>query len=212
MTGASPASRANPRWTGVLLVGGASTRMGQDKLQMRLPAGDLLSERPARALARSCGRLIAAHRGDRTSSVPAGFLPVEDQEPGGGPLAGVMAALAVARTPWLLIVGGDMPDLRADFLRRFMAQAETDPARAMAIGRGRHLESMPLALPLALAGEVEQRFLCGERALRRAVTPARLRVMDAECFDLAAGERPWLSLNTPADWQAYVGSAAAGRE
>lgn len=212
MTGASPAARANPRWTGVLLVGGASTRMGQNKLQMRLPGGDLLAERPARALARTCGRLIAAHRGDCTTSVPAGFRAVVDREPGGGPLAGVMAAVAAASTPWILVVGGDMPDLRADFLLRFMAQAETDPSRALAIGRGRHLESMPLALPLSLSGELEQRFLCGERALRRAVGPARLRVVDAECFDLAAGERPWLSLNTPEDWHAYVAGAATGPE
>lgn len=208
MTAHSPARRASPHWTGVLLVGGLSTRMGQDKLQMRLPGGDLLAELPAAALARTCGHLLAAHRPDRTTSVPAGFQPVPDAAPGGGPLAGIVAAMAVAETPWLLVVGGDMPELRADFLRQFMTIAEQDSRKALALGRGRWLEPMPLAIPLSLAAEVQLRFAQGERAVRRAVPAERLRVAAAEELSLRDGERPWLSLNTPADWQEYTGEAA----
>jgi molybdopterin-guanine dinucleotide biosynthesis protein A len=195
----------------VLLVGGASLRMGQDKLRMRLPDGSLLAERPAIALARTCATLLAAHRRDQAAFVPDGFDSVTDAEPGGGPLAGIVAALAAARTPWILVVGGDMPDLRPDFLRSFMDLAERDLQRALVLSRGRRLEPMPLAIPLRLQGEVLQRFHCGERAVRRAVPANRLCMVEPSELELGAGVRPWLSLNTPEDWLEYTGAEAAVR-
>jgi molybdopterin-guanine dinucleotide biosynthesis protein A len=183
--------------------------MGRDKLTLRLPGGDLLAERPARALTLTCRSRIAAHRLPQAAFLPAGFQPVADAEPGGGPLAGIVAALDAATTPWLLVAGGDMPELRADFLRAFMDLAEEDPSRALVIGRGRQLESLPLALPLGLAAEVCARFACGERAVRRAVPAARLRVVEEWQLRLEPGAQPWLSLNTPEQWQAYAGEQAA---
>ncbi len=211
MTLAPSEPSPDPRWTGVLLVGGVSLRMGQDKLRMRLPDGALLAERPAIALARTCATLLAAHRRDQAAFVPDGFEAVTDAEPGGGPLGGIVAALAVSRTPWILVVGGDMPDLRPDFLRGFMDLAERDPRRALVLGRGRRLEPMPIAIPLRCEAEVQQRFLCGERAVRRAVPADRLRVVDSFELEPGAGVRPWLSLNTPEDWREYTGAEAAVR-
>lgn len=200
---------ANPRWTGVLLLGGHSTRMGQDKLRMRLPEGCCLAERAARGLAARCGRLVAVRRqGSEAFDLP-GFRELFDAEPGGGPLAGLVGALEQAETPWLLLAGGDMPELDAAFLTAFMALAERDGHRALMIGRGRHLEPLPLAVPLALAAEIQQRFARGERSLQRAVPADRLHVAAPAELNLRPLDRPWLSLNTPGEWQAYTGAGVA---
>jgi molybdopterin-guanine dinucleotide biosynthesis protein A len=183
--------------------------MGQDKLRMVLPDGQQLVERAARSLATCCGTLLAARRRDSALVPLAGFDHILDAESGVGPLAGLTAALDRAATPWLLVAGGDMPELDEAFLRSFMALAEQDDHRAMVIGRGRHLESLPLAVPRALAAQIQNRFAQGERALRRAVPAARLRVVDPDDLRMKGSALPWLSLNTPEDWQAYTGEPAA---
>lgn len=209
MSTASEAPGVNPRWTGVLLLGGLSTRMGQDKLRMVLPDGGSLAERAAGGLAARCGQLFSVRR-QSTEALPlAGFEEVFDAESGSGPLAGLAAALDHVRTPWVLLVGGDMPELDEDFLRSFMALAESDDHRALVLGRGRHLEPLPMAIPICLAAQIQQRFQQGERSLQRAVPAARLRVAEAADLRLRPEDRPWLSLNTPADWQAYTGEGAA---
>lgn len=195
--------RPDPRWTGVLLVGGQSSRMGQDKLRLPLPGGGVLADLPARALARTCGVCHSVRREDGPAFLPHGFGDLVDAEPGGGPLAGVVAALAAATTPWLLIVGGDMPALTPRFLRTFMDRAEEQPERALMIGE-RRLQPMPLALPAALGAEVVARFRSGERALRRAVPAARIRLIEPAALHGSASSLPWLSVNTPEEWQRFA--------
>ena len=198
----------DPRWTGVLLVGGKSARMGTDKLRLPLPSGGCLADLPARALAQACGACCSVRRADGPAFLPEGFEDLVDVAPGGGPLAGVVAAILAARTPWLLIVGGDMPALTPRFLRRFMDHAAAEPGRALMISE-RRLQPMPLALPLSLGAEVIERFRNGERALRRAVPAVRLRLIEPAA--LAVGERvtPWLSVNTPEEWQRFSSAGLA---
>jgi len=200
---------ASPRWTGVLLLGGQSLRMGQDKLRMRLPDGSSLAERAAHGLAARCGRLCSVRRRGSPALALPGYEELYDAEPGGGPLAGLMTALERLQTPWLLLAGGDMPELNPQLLDAFMMLAERDPHRALLLGRGRHLEPLPLAIPQSLSLEIQQRYARGERALRRAVPAARLRIADADDLGLAPAARPWLSLNTPGEWQAYTGEGFA---
>lgn len=192
----------DPRWTGVLLVGGHSTRMGTDKLRLRTSDGQFLADKPAAALTATCAHRCAVRRAAGPAFLPTGYEDLVDVAPGGGPLAGVVAAILAARTPWLLVIGGDMPAVTAPFLRAFMDRAEADPQRALMIG-ARRLEPMPLALPLALGTEVIERFRSGERALRRAVPASRLRLIEPGALTRGSGPEPWISLNTPEEWRRY---------
>ncbi|MDA1261025.1 MAG: molybdenum cofactor guanylyltransferase [Planctomycetota bacterium] len=194
--------RPDPRWTGVLLVGGQSSRMGKDKLRLPLPDGGVLADLPAHALAKSCGKCCSVRRADGPAFVPQGFEDLVDVAPGGGPLAGVVAAILAASTPWLLIVGGDMPALTPTFLRAFMTYAEQEPGRALMIG-ARRLQPMPLALPVALGSEVIERYQNGERALRRAMPASRLRLIEPAALMSAGDSEPWWSVNTPEEWRRF---------
>ena len=99
--------------TGILLAGGKSSRMGQEKglVQFRnrpmIQIGiDLLSNYADRLLISSGNPEY-----DRF-----GLELVRDQVSGQGPAAGLAAALRSATTPWCLVVACDLPFLRPELI------------------------------------------------------------------------------------------------
>jgi molybdopterin-guanine dinucleotide biosynthesis protein A len=51
---------------------------------------------------------------------------VLDPVSGAGPLAGIAAGLSAARTPWLVVLAGDMPYITADLVDRLLAARGDD--------------------------------------------------------------------------------------
>ncbi len=194
----------DPRFRGVLLVGGRSRRMGTDKLRLVLPDGALLVERAADALRTRCGGGLALVAPADVEPPPLdGFERLHDVAPGEGPLAGLLAALEdESPAPWLLVLAGDQPAVDPGFLRAFQRAALEAPDRVLLPLRGRsRVEPLPMAVPKALAPVVRDRYEAGERALRRAL-PSALR----RTFAVAAAHgRPWHDLDTPDEWRAWTG-------
>lgn len=91
--------------TAVILAGGDSRRMGQDKAMLPLHGKPLL-QHVSESMTQLFPVVIVSVRGPR-----AGLdLPqVCDALSDGGPLAGLAAALGHIETPWLFAVGCDMP-------------------------------------------------------------------------------------------------------
>ncbi|MCK9202190.1 MAG: molybdenum cofactor guanylyltransferase [Gallionella sp.] len=93
--------------TAVILAGGDSRRMGQDKAMLPL-GGKTLLQHVTDSVAQVFPQVIVSVRQPRTGL----DLPqVCDAFPDGGPLAGLAAALESIETPWLFAVGCDMPFL-----------------------------------------------------------------------------------------------------
>ena len=88
----------------MVLAGGTSRRFGSDKLAAPLGGttvlGVLLGSLPAQWPVVVVGPEREVVREVRW---------VREDPPGGGPLAAVAAALAVVRSPWVVVVAGDMP-------------------------------------------------------------------------------------------------------
>ena len=107
--------------TGLILAGGASSRMGRNKALIDLD-GEPLVARVAAALAPvSDERLIVAN-----DPAPYRFLGlpiVPDIEPGYGPLMGLYSGLKAASGELALLVAVDMPFLSPDFLRYLLSLA-----------------------------------------------------------------------------------------
>jgi molybdopterin-guanine dinucleotide biosynthesis protein A len=100
---------------GVILAGGGSTRFGTNKA-LALFAGTPLVENVARLLS----RLFAERLLVTNTPEEYGFLSwptVGDHYHGGGPLAGIQAALRHINAPRALVVGCDMPLLDERLLR-----------------------------------------------------------------------------------------------
>ena len=137
---------ADQRLSGILLVGGASTRFGSPKALARLE-GETLAERAWRLLGDVCEERIAV---GRSEGLP--FPAVADE--GTGPVAAIAAGLREATLDVAVVIPVDMPLLTAAALR-LLAGACRDAAVAQAG-----------PLPCGVARRALPAFETGERRLR----------------------------------------------
>ncbi len=101
--------------TAAILAGGHSQRMGQDKALLRYGDGKLIEAVHA-VLARLFREvLIVAKQPELYRFLPA--RAVTDALSGDGPLVGIHAALQAATTPFVFVVGCDMPSLQPGLIR-----------------------------------------------------------------------------------------------
>jgi molybdopterin-guanine dinucleotide biosynthesis protein A len=131
---------ADRRLTGILLVGGASTRFGSPK-ELAEYEGETLADRAWRLLGDACDERLAVG--------PEGLV-----DPRTGPVAAIAAGLREATHELALVIPVDMPLLTADALHA-LADACLDAAVA---------QDGPL--PCAVARRVLPAFETGERRLR----------------------------------------------
>ena len=101
----------------LLLCGGKSSRMGTPKALLQWQ-GEPLVQRVARAGADFPEKIFSVN-GD--IPVPAGFRPVGDVYPGGGPMAGLHAGLSVCESDALVTAPCDTPFYTSS-LARFLAR------------------------------------------------------------------------------------------
>jgi molybdenum cofactor guanylyltransferase len=99
---------ARPELTGVLLVGGASTRFGSPKALARLN-GELLAARAWRLLGDACTERLAVGKAADGLDLP--FEVVDDGTETRAALAGVVAGVRAARKEVVVVVPVDMPRL-----------------------------------------------------------------------------------------------------
>src|SRR5262245_44440845 len=92
--------------TGVLLVGGASTRFGSPKALARLH-GETLAERGWRVLASACDEVLAV--GKRADGLALPFPLVDDVSAVRAPIAGVIAGLRAAANEVVIALPVDCP-------------------------------------------------------------------------------------------------------
>jgi molybdenum cofactor guanylyltransferase len=98
--------------TGVVLCGGASTRMGRDKALIEIegkPLVRLVADRVA-----ECAEpvLLASGASRRFGSLP--YEEIADAAPGAGPISGLVAALSASPHDLLIAAAVDMPFVSAD--------------------------------------------------------------------------------------------------
>jgi len=99
--------------TGVILAGGKSRRMGQDKLSLKVGGTPLLN-RVYKTLASCCEDILVVNEGGHAL---AGARLIPDLRPGRqGPLAGIEAGLLAARYQRIFVAAGDVPFLTSSFV------------------------------------------------------------------------------------------------
>ena len=101
---------ASPGLTGILLVGGASSRFGSPKALFRYE-GELLAERAWRILGEACDERVAV--GKRGDGLALPFPIVDDGSDVRAPLAGLVAGLRAADTERCVVIPVDCPGLTA---------------------------------------------------------------------------------------------------
>jgi molybdenum cofactor guanylyltransferase len=109
-------------WTAVLMAGGKSSRMGQDKAEVRWEGRCLWQHQLATLRELGPAHTVVTAGADVTWR-PAGVEWVKDAAPGCGPLAGLAATLGMLRTTHAVVLAIDMPRMTAGYLLELMAQA-----------------------------------------------------------------------------------------
>lgn len=178
------------RLTGVVLAGGASTRMGRDKATLAV-GGQRLVDRAIATLEPICVRVVVAAGSRRLTNVDV--EQIDDGE-GEGPLAGIVAGLRAAQTPLAAVIAVDMPAASPALLRMLAHRWRGEPAVVPRSPRGME------PLHAVYATDAEPAF-SGELAARQyAVREAVVRLGAAI---IPAGEDVYgdfaRNLNAPAD-------------
>lgn len=186
---------------GLVLAGGASTRMKRDKAALAYHgkpqvqwAYDLLSE--------FCAATFVSVRPDQRDEPTRATLPqIVDRQPGIGPIAGITAALAEHPKAAWLVVACDLPFITAQTLQNLIALR--DPQRVATAYRSNH-DSLPeplcaiwepsarepLQAYLATGKQCPRKFLINSNALLLDLPNARAldNVNTADEFSAAEAE------------------------
>ena len=203
--GASAARGPDHDVSGIVLAGGRSSRFGSDKLAADLDGTSLLDRAVAGVAAVAAEIVVVLEPGvERTvAAVDRPVRFVADPERHGGPLVGLLAGLEVVEQPLVLVVGGDMPDLRADVLRHLVRSLRaSDPAvGAIALRSRGALAPLPVAVRTGAATDVARRLVGdGERRLRSLFDHLPTRILEeGEWRPLDPDEATLRDVDVPAD-------------
>lgn len=185
--------------TGLVLAGGRGTRMGGlDKGLVELEGKPLAAHVLARLAPQVGALLISANRNlDRYAAL--GEPVVTDPPEHGsfaGPLAGIRAALAATRTPWLAVVPCDTPNVPLDLVERLAAGL--DGARASVAAAGGRTHGLCCLLHSTLRVSLDEALARGERRVAAWLASVGARTVefaDADAF---------VNFNASADLHAAV--------
>ncbi len=185
--------------TGVVLAGGESRRMGQNKALMPL-GGERLVDRVMRVLRESCSALLMVTNSPDVYA-DVGIDMVGDIWPGKGSLGGIYSAIEHAKTPYVLVVACDMPFLQAASLTYLIEQiGDFDVVMPDVLGEQQPLHAIYAKTclePIRRRLEADRLKIVGflPDVRVRTVTEAELRPFDPELL-------AFQNLNTPGEFEA----------
>jgi molybdopterin-guanine dinucleotide biosynthesis protein A len=192
------------RWltpfVGIVLVGGASSRMGTDKAYIDPGGGrGVLVERSRRALTDAGAQRCLSVGGDVGRLAGLGFDACADDVAGAGPLAGLITGLRIAPLPLTVVLTCDLPAIDATTVRALVAELDGHPDADAVVpvvdGRRQVLTAGYRTQALTA---LQRAFADGERSVRRAVRA--LRVIELDRLDPGS----FVDLDHPEDVDHYA--------
>lgn len=180
--------------SGVVLAAGKSTRMGRDKALLPAPGATepMWARQQAVLVAAGARDVYLSARPEQTwARAAGGFAAVlHDALPGGGPLAGVTAALERAVTAThVAVLAIDLPMLPAAWLHELRTLCAADRG---AVGRRREFfEPLAAIYPRAMLWPAWEALTRGDYSLqallRRGAAEGRMAVREISAKEAAAG-------------------------
>ncbi len=154
-------------FSGAILAGGRSSRMGRDKAFLPVDGQPLIVRQTALLRAAGCSELIISGLPDIDYGIPHARV-VHDSAKDAGPLAGLATVLSAARNPWILVIAVDLPRLDRAFLNRLLTLGG---GRTGVVPHSPHgFEPLAALYPRALLPEAEKALAAGNYSLQALVT------------------------------------------
>jgi len=188
-----------------ILIGGASSRMGSDKAQLKLGSRSFVELIAAALSAISPSiKLVGT-----TAGVPE-LIKVPDINPGWGALGGLHTALAACTATWAAVVACDLPFVSSDLFSHLTTLREGFDAvvPVQSDGRQQPLCALYRTEPcLPVAAEL---IAAGERKPRALLAAVKTRwVSAAELDHLPGAANFFMNVNSPADYERALGAAGS---
>ena len=183
------------RAAAVIMAGGKSGRMGQDKGFLEFKGKPLIEHVYDQLRPHFDRVLISANDPEKYAFLGAEVVP--DLIPGLGPLMGIASALEASEHDRNLFVACDIPDIRIRAVRLLMREVEGYDA-AVPVTTGNRAEPLFAVYRKRTLEAIRPALDSGKRRIIDAFRSCRVRYVDF-------GEAPWLkNLNTQEDHAAFV--------
>ena len=194
------AARSNGfmRHTAVLLAGGKSTRMGQDKAQI-VVQGEPLWKRQLETLRQTDPNELLISARDPAGFRDAGCRVIPDNEPEQGPLGGIAATLERMRNEWLLVLAVDLPRLTSVFLRGLLSTVEEPGFGRVCMHADGKIEPLVAVYPRAALGIAQEQLRANERRLGRFIERLEAGGLISRYSVGAEDGKLFVNWNTPRD-------------
>ena len=183
----------------VILVGGASSRMGQDKADLTIDGKDgktFLEMQIEKGKKLGISDIIlSGYHGQKKYKYPV----ITDRFPGKGPLGGLEACFRKAQNSCCLVLGVDVPLVPAEELSALISQAQASDARAVILRHGDHEEPLMGVYSTELADGMLE-----EITLRKGAVFAFLRRNGYECYESQAPDWYFSNINDPKTYQEII--------
>jgi len=187
----------------VILAGGKSKRMGQDKTIMEIGGRPLIQHVYDQLRPHFSEVFISAN-----DAAKFGFLEarvIQDIVPDQGPLAGIVSALRASPRDLNLVVACDVGKIDLRLVRRLMRTAERSRADAVVPRHGAsHTEPLFAVYRKSALASLERALADGVRSVREV-----LKRCDVHYLDLADADLP-LNLNAAEDYVRFASRPASG--
>ena len=176
----------------VVLAGGASSRMGQDKCDLLIHGRTFLETQIEKG--RILGIediLVSGYRGAACS-----VRVIEDRVPGKGPLGGLESCFREARHSYCLVLGVDVPLVPVGELQGLIQKAFASSALAVILSHGEKEEPLIGVYRTALAEEMAEEY-----THRRGSVFAFLSRIGYETYASKASDEFFSNVNDPAAYE-----------
>ena len=182
---------ANMRYSGILMAGGKSLRMGQDKSQLQYQ-GQSFAQRGIGLLSLFCSEIIvSASQGAWPNSVRV----VPDAYPGIGPMGGLHACLQACTHQCALVLPCDSPLLEKEAIAQLIESSST--GRPTVFSKNGFPEPLVGIYPKSSLPIIEKLIAQKEYSLQ-----ALLKLSSALCIEIGPTiERQFSNINTPSDFE-----------
>ena len=184
--------------TGIVLAGGKSERMGVPKATLKWNGGTFL-EHAVALLRPFCEDIIIAVQQGQPLPAMANCKIVVDEQPGLGPLGGLVASLAASKDDWHLTLACDLPLVRSEVLHLLCENAQGVDAVVPLVG-GR-LQPLVAAYARACLEPGREALQTGARALRALLDRVRVKVLEED--ELRKVDPELVSFTNVNTWEEY---------
>ncbi|MDQ0659882.1 molybdenum cofactor guanylyltransferase [Paenibacillus sp. W2I17] len=191
-------------WTGIILAGGLSSRMGTNKAMLELN-GSVVLQHVTKAMRPAVSRIIVAAGPNVTTYSAMGYDCVQDHYPRKGPLAGLHAALEASDTDWNLVGACDMPLLQTSFFDGIKKLVESHNSYSAIVPRvDGHVHPLAGAYHKRVLLDLEQRLVQDHLRVMRWLEEIGCLYVETEELERAGVHQVAMqmsNMNTPEEYE-----------